>query len=249
LLLEVYDLTVCFDTAMILNKAHLNVNSGELVGLVGPNGAGKTTFLRTISGLVRWEKDTWRGTKAGNITISGEIVFEGARIDGISAHEIAKRGLILCPENGRPFREMTVLENLKCGAALVKDKNEINRSLETVFRLFPILQERQKQVSGTLSGGERQMLAIGRALMRNPKLLCIDEPSLGLAPMVKETLFERIAQIHDMGITILLIEQDISFVFDMAARNYVLSRGRVIAEGTAQELLKDESIRQTYLGL
>ena len=183
------------------------------------------------------------------ITISGRVFFDGERIDRLAAHEIAKKGLILCPENGRPFVEMTVLENLKLGAAQLKAKMDVQNNLETVYGLFPVLKERHDQVSGTLSGGERQMLAIGRAFMGHPKLLCIDEPSQGLAPLIKENLFERIAQIHEMGITILLIEQDISFVFEMADRNYILSRGRIIAEGVAEELLKDESIRQTYLGL
>ncbi len=249
MLFELEHLVVCYDTAMILNEAGLKVNKGELVGLVGPNGAGKSTLLRAISGLVKWERDALKGTRAGNITLSGKVTFEGHRIDHLAAHEVAKKGLTLCPENGRPFVEMTVLENLKLGAALVEKKREVDENLETVYQLFPALKERHNQLSGTLSGGERQMLAIGRALMRRPKLLCIDEPSQGLAPLVKESLFERIGQIHDMGITILLIEQDISFVFDMADRNYILSRGRVIAEGTGDELLKDERIRQTYLGL
>lgn len=144
---------------------------------------------------------------------------------------------------------MTVTDNLKAGAYLCKDPKEMSRNLEKVYELFPVLKERRNQTSGTLSGGERTMLAIARALMHQPKLLCIDEPSTGLAPKVKDDLFKRVKEIYESGITILLVEQDVSFAFDLASRNYVLSRGRVIAGGTAEELLKDELIRKTYLGL
>jgi len=164
-------------------------------------------------------------------------------------HEVAKKGLILCPERGRPFGELTVFENLKAGAHLCKSREEMEGNLDRVYELFPVLKERRKQISGTLSGGERAMLAIGRALMYHPKLLCIDEPSTGLAPKVKDDLFQRVKEIYALGITILLVEQDVSFAFDLASRNYVLSRGQVIAEGTAEELLTDETIRKTYLGL
>lgn len=249
MLLEVKDLTVCYDTAMVLNEASLVVDNGELVALVGPNGAGKSTLLRDIAGLIRWERDTLKGTKYEDITIEGSVVFDGERIDKLSAHEIAERGLILCPERGRPFREMTVTENLKAGAYLYKDAKEVKSNLERVYKLFPVLKERGNQVAGTLSGGERQMLAIGRALMSQPKLLCIDEPSTGLAPKLKEELFNRIREIHRLGITILLVEQDVSLAFALSNRNYILSRGKVIAEGKAEELLKDDTIRKTYLGL
>jgi branched-chain amino acid transport system ATP-binding protein len=250
-LLEVKDVTVCYDTAMILNEASLGVDSGELVSLVGPNGAGKSTLLRTIAGLINWQKEITKGMRKelANITLQGSIEFDGERIDNLPPHEIARKRLILCPERGRPFTEMTVIENLKAGAYLCKDREGMDKNLGKVYELFPVLQERRNQTSGTLSGGERAMLAIGRALMYQPKLLCIDEPSTGLAPKVKTELFERIKEIYAAGITILLVEQDISFAFDLAKRNYVLSRGKVIAEGTAQELLADETIRKTYLGL
>jgi len=245
----VNSLTVCYATAMLLNALSLSVDEGELVSLVGPNGAGKSTLLRTISGLVRWEKGVMRGMRAGDITIEGTVCFAGERIDGLAAHEIVKRGLVHCPERGKVFPEMTVTENLKAGAYLCSDKRELHRNLETVYQLFPVLKERGNQLSGTLSGGERQMLAIGRALMFRPRLLCIDEPSTGLAARLKDELFGRIKQIKGSGIAMLLVEQDVSAAFQLADRNYVLSHGRVIAEGTSEKLLQDETIRKTYLGL
>jgi len=249
-LLEAKNLTVRYDTAMVLDDASLNVQKGELVGLVGPNGAGKTTLLRAMSGLIKWEKEVLKGTRQADITFEGSIEFEGERIENLSASEIAKRGLLLCPERGRPFVEMTVKDNLLAGAYLVRDQKDINSSLEKVYELFPRLKERQNQISGTLSGGERQMLAIGRSLMRRPKLMLVDEPSSGLAPKLKQDLFKRVEEIYrELGVTILLAEQDVSFAFDLSVRNYVMSRGHIIAHGTAQDLLKDETIRKTYLGL
>jgi len=249
-LLEVTGVTVRYDTAMVLDEASLKVDKGELVGLVGPNGAGKSTLLRAIAGLIKWEKEVLRGTRQADITFEGSIEFEGERIEKLSASEIAKRGLILCPERGRPFAEMTVSDNLLAGAYLCENKKEVNDNLTKVHALFPRLKERESQISGTLSGGERQMLCIGRALMHQPKFLLVDEPSSGLAPKLKEDLFGRIEEIYkELGVTILLAEQDVSFAFALAARNYVMSRGHIIAHGTAQELLKDETIRKTYLGL
>jgi branched-chain amino acid transport system ATP-binding protein len=249
-LLEVKNVTVCYDTAMVLDEASLMVEKGELVGLVGPNGAGKSTLLRSIAGLINWEKEVSKGTRQADITFKGSIEFEGERIEKLPASEIAKRGLLLCPERGRPFVEMTAKDNLLAGAYLVKDKKVVNDSLNKVYELFPTLKDRQNQISGTLSGGERQMLAIGRALMRKPKFMLVDEPSSGLAPRLKEDLFKRIEEIyHELGVTILLAEQDISFAFDLSRRSYVMSRGHIIAQGTAKELLKDETIRKTYLGL
>ena len=249
-MLEAKNVTVRYDTAMVLDDASLNVQRGELVGLVGPNGAGKTTLLRAMSGLIKWEKEVLKGTRQADITFDGIIEFEGERIEKLSASEIAKRGLLLCPERGRPFVEMTVKDNLIAGAYLVKEQKVINASLAKVYDLFPRLKERQNQISGTLSGGERQMLAIGRSLMRQPKMMLVDEPSSGLAPKLKQDLFTRVEEIYkELGVTILLAEQDISFAFDLSSRNYVMSRGHIIAQGTAQELLKDETIRKTYLGL
>ncbi len=249
MLLDIQGLSVSYETAMLLNNLSIRVDEGELVSLVGPNGAGKSTLLRAITGLVAWEKSTLKGTRAGDITVEGTVHFAGERIDTLPPHEIVKRGLLHCPERARVFTEMTVTDNLKAGAYLSRDREQTQRNLETVYQLFPVLKQRGSQISGTLSGGERQMLAIGRALMGQPRLLCIDEPSTGLAAKLKDELFERIKSIRDSGIAVLLVEQDISTAFELANRNYVLSHGKVIAEGTGDELLQDETIRKTYLGL
>jgi branched-chain amino acid transport system ATP-binding protein len=249
LLLDVADLTVCYEKAMLINKLSMEVDTGELVSLVGPNGAGKSTLLRAITGLVAWEREITRRSTTGHITMEGTVTFDGERIDQMPAHEIVKRGLIHCPVRRRPFREMTVLDNLLAGTYLFKEKNEIKGELDQVYQLFPVLQERSKQISGTLSGGEQQMLAIGRSLMSRPKLLCIDEPSTGLAPIMRAEVFGKIAKIRNLGITVLLVEQEVSTVFKMASRNYVLSSGKIIAEGPGDKLLQDEVIRKTYLGL
>lgn len=249
MLLEVKDLTVLYDRAMVLNRVSLHVDDGEMVSLVGPNGAGKTTLLHAVAGLVKWEKEALRGTVGGKITLRGSVKLDDEELFDLEAYEIASRGLILCPERGRPFREMTVRENLLAGAYLCRDKEALTVNLERVYRLFPILKKREGQISGTISGGERTMLAIGRSLMARAKLLLIDEPSVGLAPKVKEDLFARIRDVHGMGITILMTEQDIGFAFDLAARNYVLSQGQMMAEGTPEELLADDAVRTSYLGM
>jgi len=249
LLLEVSHLTVSYDKAMLINDLSMGVDRGELVSLVGPNGAGKSTLLRSITGLVSWEKRVKKRSTGGEITIKGEVTFDGERIDRIPAHEIVKRGLIHCPERRRPFREMSVMDNLLAGSYLLKDKRQVQDNLKRVYELFPILQGRFNQISGTLSGGEQQMLAIGRAIMSIPKLLCIDEPSTGLAPIMRREVFEKIKEISALGITVLLVEQEVSTVFKMASRNYVLSSGKIIAEGSGEQLLQDEVIRKTYLGL
>jgi branched-chain amino acid transport system ATP-binding protein len=249
LLLEVANLTVCYDKAMLINDLSMGVDEGELVGLVGPNGAGKSTLLRAITGLVAWEREITRRSTQGDITLEGTITFAGERIDRVPAYEITKRGLIHCPERRRPFREMTVQENLRAGAYLIKDKQKIRENLEKVYALFPVLKNRSDQISGKLSGGEQQMLAIGRSMMSEPRLLCIDEPSTGLSHKLRKDVFRKIAEIARLGITMLLVEQEIGAVFEMTARNYVLSSGKIIAEGTGAHLLEDEVIRKTYLGL
>jgi branched-chain amino acid transport system ATP-binding protein len=247
-LLELSELSVRYDKAQLLNGVSLTVNEGELVGLVGPNGAGKSTLLRAVSGLVRFEERAKRGT-AGDIVLEGEVRFAGERIDGLDAHEIRRRGLVHCPERRRPFRELTVLENLLAGAFLSSNRNETQRRLEQAFALFPRLAEREAQIAGTLSGGEQQMLATARSLMFAARLLAIDEPSLGLAPRIREELFAAIRQIHAAGVPVLLVEQEVGQVFRMAERNYVLSQGRIIAQGSAQSLMADETLRAGYLGM
>jgi branched-chain amino acid transport system ATP-binding protein len=248
-LLEVANLSVWYDKAMLINNLSMGVEKGELVSLVGPNGAGKSTLLRSITGLVAWEREITRRSTHGDIILEGAVTFDGERIDQVPAHEIVKRGLILCPERRRPFREMTVIDNLMVGSYLSKDKDEVRDNLGKVYQLFPVLQDRSSQISGTLSGGEQQMLAIGRALMSKPKLLCIDEPSTGLAPILRAEVFQKIGDIRKLGITVLLVEQDVSTVFKMTSRNYVLSSGKIIAQGTGEQLLQDEVVRKTYLGL
>jgi branched-chain amino acid transport system ATP-binding protein len=247
-LLEVKNLSVRYDKAQILNGVSLAVDEREFVGLVGPNGAGKSTLLRAISGLVRFEERMKRGT-TGDIVLEGEVRFAGERIDGLAAHEIRMRGLVHCPERRRPFKELTVLENLMAGAFLSSSTTETQRRLDHCFTLFPRLSERKEQIAGTLSGGEQQMLATARALMFEAKLLAIDEPSLGLAPRIREELFAAIGKIHAEGVPVLLVEQEVGQVFRMASRNYVLSQGRIIAQGSAQSLMADETLRAGYLGL
>jgi branched-chain amino acid transport system ATP-binding protein len=247
-LLEVKGLGVRYDKAQILKDVSLSVDADEFVGLVGPNGAGKSTLLRAISGLVRLEERMKRGT-TGDIVLEGEVRFGGERIDALPAHEIRRRGLVHCPERRRPFRELTVLENLLAGAFLSKNRDETQRRLDHCFALFPRLSERKAQIAGTLSGGEQQMLATARALMFEAKLLAIDEPSLGLAPRIREELFAAISKIHAEGVPVLLVEQEVGQVFRMARRNYVLSQGRIIAEGSGQSLMADETLRAGYLGL
>lgn len=244
-MLEVKDLTVHYDGAMALNKVSIKVNEGEFIGVVGPNGAGKTTLLRAISGTLT-EVEPGKKEKP---TIEGEIYFKGERIDKQKAWNIVKKGIVHCPERRRLFPEMTVKENLEMGAYLRKDKEEIEKDLENVYKLFPVLKERQKQMAQTLSGGEQQMLAIGRALLARPKLLLIDEPSLGLAPKLKKMMFDTIVEIWKSGVTVLLVEQEMATILNLAQRLYVLAHGKLAAEGTKDELLKNRDLREIYLGL
>jgi len=244
-LLEVKDLTVHYDGAMALNCVNLKVEDKEFVGVVGPNGSGKTTLLRTISGVL---KEVEPGKKE-RPSVSGTITFDGKRIDKLKAWDIAKMGVIHCPERRRPFAEMTTFENLTMGAYLRKDRDGIKKDFEWVYELFPILKERANQMSQTLSGGEQQMLAIARALMSKPKLLLIDEPSLGLAPILKEKMLECIKEIWRSGVTILLVEQDVAITLATAQRIYILAHGRIASQGTKEELIKDRDVREIYLGL
>ncbi|MBI3371609.1 MAG: ABC transporter ATP-binding protein [Betaproteobacteria bacterium] len=247
-MLEVGNLSVRYDRAQILSGVSLEVGAEEFVGLVGPNGAGKSTLLRAISGLVNFEARMKRGT-TGEILLEGEVRFDGERIDSLAPHEIRRKGLVLCPERRRPFRELSVLENLMAGAYLASGSTGTGARLERVFALFPQLAERSGQIAGTLSGGEQQMLAIARALMFEAKLLCIDEPSLGLAPKIRGELFAAIARVHEGGVPVLLVEQEVGQAFRMSKRNYVLSQGKIIAHGPSAQLMADETLRASYLGL
>ena len=247
-LLTISAATIRLGGRTLLDHADLSVDPGRRVGLVGRNGAGKSTLLRAISGLVRWEAQTKRGT-FGEIALEGEVRFGGERIDTLPAHQIRMRGLVLCPERRRPFRELTVEDNLRAGGYLSAGKGELEQNLERAFQLFSHLKDRRNQIAGTLSGGEQQMLAIARSLMFKAKLLCIDEPSLGLAPKIRQEVFAAIQRVHASGIPVLLIEQEVGKVFAIADRNYVLSQGRIVAEGSGRKLMADETLRAGYLGL
>jgi branched-chain amino acid transport system ATP-binding protein len=244
-MLEVKNLTVHYNGAMALNNVSITVKQGEFVAVVGPNGAGKTTLLRAISGTL---KEFQRGRRE-RAHLTGEIIFEEKRIDKLKPWNIVKIGILHCPERRRLFSEMTVYENLIMGSYLRKDKEEVKKDLEKAYQLFPILKERKNQMAQTLSGGEGQMLAIARALMSKPKLLMIDEPSLGLAPLAKQTVFESIKEIWSSGITILLVEQDVSMALSLANRGYVLTHGRIATQGTREELLENKDLREMYIGI
>lgn len=244
-MLEIKDLTVHFDGALALNNVSLSVRDKEFVAVVGPNGAGKTSLLRAISGLLTETQTAARE----HPHLSGTITLMRKRVDRLKPHQIVRRGIVHCPERRRLFSEMTVQENLEMGAYLRHDKRQIKKETEWVLKLFPVLEERANQMSGTLSGGEQQMLAIGRALMSQPKLLLIDEPSLGLAPLLKEEMFKRVKEIHRSGVTVLLVEQDVSVALDIADRIYVLAHGRIVAEGKPAELMKNTDVREIYLGI
>jgi len=231
-MLEVKELTVHYDKALALDQVSLRVEGDEVVAVLGANGAGKTTLLRAISGLVR-------GT--------GEIRFDSARLDVLHRHEIVKAGVVQCPEGRRLFPEMTVLDNLLLGAYLKRDRREVDEGLERVYALFPTLRERSKQVASTLSGGEQQMAAIGRALMSHPRLLMLDEPSLGLAPLVQEAIFRGIKEISKSGMSVLLVEQNARQALAIAHRAYVLEVGRVALSGSNEDLVSDPHVREAYL--
>jgi len=233
-LLEVKGVRVLYGKAIALNGLTIRLKPKELVGVIGPNGAGKTTLLRAISAMV---------------PVQGEILFDGERIDQRSPDEIVRMGIIHCPERRQLFTEFTVAENLEMGAFLRKDKAQIHRDLEYVYGLFPILGERKNQEAGTLSGGEQQMLAIGRSLMSKPKLLMMDEPSMGLSPLVKTYLVDSIRDIWKSGITVLLVEQDASLTLELTQRVYILEHGRVGLEGESQQLMDNEEVKRVYFQL
>jgi len=234
-LLEISKIYHYYEKARALEEINLTIEEGSLDAVIGPNGAGKTTLLRVITKLEEPDR--------------GKIFFMGERIDELEPYEIASRGIIHCPERRRLFYDMNVLENLEMGAYKLKDKDRQEEILDMVFKIFPRLEERQKQRSGTLSGGEQQMLAIGRSLMGDPKLLLMDEPSLGLAPKVKRTIFEAIEQIKREGTTILLVEQDATVTMEIADNIHVLEDGKIEMRGTKEELMREPKIKKAYLGI
>ena len=233
-MLKIEELTVGYGDLTILRQVSLEVKQGQIVALIGANGAGKTTTLKTISGLLRARK--------------GQILFADEQIQSWPSHKIVKAGLIQVPEGRHLFHDMTVQENLELGA-FRRGKKDRPRTLKRVYEFFPKLEERKDQLAGTLSGGERQMLALGRALMTQPRLLMLDEPSLGLAPLIVMDIFRIIQELRDTGMTILIVEQNAVQTLTMADRGYVLENGHIVLSGTGPELLENEKIRTAYLGL
>ena len=234
-LLEMKKIYHYYGSARALEEINLKIEEGALDAVIGPNGAGKSTLLRVISGLEEPDR--------------GKIVFLGERIDDLKAHKITKKGISHCPERRRLFYDMTVEDNLKMGAYILKDKVLYKKKLEFMFEIFPRLKERRKQRAGTLSGGEQQMLAIARSLMSNPKLLLMDEPSLGLAPKVKKKIFDAINKIKGEGTTTLLVEQDAVLAMNVAENIHLLEEGKIEMRGTSEELKKEPRIKKVYLGI
>lgn len=234
MLLKVSNLTVNYGKAIALDQVSMEMEEGSVVMLVGANGAGKTTLLRTMSGLIP--------------AASGEIWFRGVRINGLPAPRIVEMGLVHIPQGRRLFPFLTVLSNLRLGASLRKDRQAVKADLENVFQHFPRLHERRNQKAGTLSGGEQQMVAIGRGLMASPKLLLMDEPSLGLAPLMVAELVPVIQYIHERGISVLLVEQNVSLALKVATKGYALQVGRMVLEGDVEQFKTSEVVRTAYLG-
>jgi branched-chain amino acid transport system ATP-binding protein len=234
-MLTVNHINAFYERVQALWDVSLRVNEGEIVALVGANGSGKTTLLNIIFSLLR--------------PASGSVEFFGGRIDNLAPHHIGELGISYVPEGGRPFREMTVRENLEMGAYVNKAWKQKEETLNQVYQMFPRLKERQKQLVGTLSGGELQMVSIGRGLMSRPKLCVFDEPSYGLAPLLVKEIFRIIQRLRDQGISILLIEQNVRQTLEIADRAYVLENGRIVSEGKSKELLQDDHIKKAYLGL
>ena len=232
-MLKVEDLHVYYGSIHAIKGVSFEVNEREIVTLIGANGAGKSTTLNNVAGLLKAR--------------SGSITFEGKSLAGVPASKIVSLGMALCPEGRRVFQQMTVRENLEMGG-YTRQPSEIGPSLENVFERFPRLKERQKQIAGTLSGGEQQMLAMGRALMSKPKLLMLDEPSMGLAPLLVEQIFDIIGELNRAGTTILLVEQNAQMALSIATRAYVLETGHIVKEGDAHALMNDDAVRKAYLG-
>ena len=233
-MLEIKDLEVYFGMIQAIKGISFEVNEGEVIALIGANGAGKTTILHTISGLIAPKK--------------GSITFEGQEITKIPAHKIVENGLAQVPEGRRVFPSLSVLQNLKLGAYTRKDKKEIDDTLKMIYERFPRLEERKNQPAGTLSGGEQQMLAMGRALMSKPRIILMDEPSMGLSPIFVNEIFDIIKQVSASGTTVLLVEQNAKKALSIADRGYVLETGKIVKEGKASDLLNDEAVKKAYLG-
>lgn len=233
-MLEVRDLEVYYGVIQAIKGISFDVNQGEIVALIGANGAGKTTTLHTITGLISAK--------------TGKIVYEGTDITRVPGYKLVGMGIAHVPEGRRVFATLTVLQNLKMGAYTRKDKEEIEATLKMIYQRFPRLEERKNQLAGTLSGGEQQMLAMGRALMSNASMLMLDEPSMGLSPLLVQEIFDIIQNIHKEGMTILLVEQNAQMALSVADRAYVLETGRVVMDGTGAELLTNERVRSAYLG-
>ena len=233
-LLEVTDLKVNYGLIQAIKGVSFTVNKGEIVALIGANGAGKTTIMHSVCNLI---------PKAG-----GKVMFDGNDITAIPAHKLVPMGISQVPEGRRIFQELTVAENLKMGAYTRRDKKENEETLERMYKRFPILKDRAKQIAGTLSGGEQQMLAMSRALMSHPKLLLLDEPSMGLSPLYVNTIFDMIKKVNEEGTTVLLVEQNAKKALTIADKAYVLETGMMITEGTGHDLLEDDSIKKAYLG-
>lgn len=234
LLLDVKNLSVSYGHAIALRDISLEISPEECVGVIGPNGAGKTTLLRAISGHLAWD---------------GEIVYNGQSLNGVSTSRIVGQGVVQAPEGRHLFAQLTVAENLEMGAYLIKDRKTISENLDFVLELFPRLEERTKQLAGTLSGGEQQMLCIGRALMASPELLLLDEPSFGLAPLVKDVIGDSINRIRKRGVAILLVEQDATMAFELSERIYVLEGGVMSITGASSDLSEDPRVKEAYLGI
>lgn len=233
-LLEVNNLEVFYGVIQAIKGISFHVEEGELVTLIGANGAGKTTTMQSVMGLIHAK--------------SGDIIYNGQRINNVPSHKIVHLGMTQVPEGRRVFAELTVYENLLMGAFIQKDKALVRSDMEKVFDLFPRLQERRNQVAGTLSGGEQQMLAMGRAIMSRPKLLMLDEPSMGLSPLLVDLVFDIIKQLHENGTTILLVEQNAGKALNISDRAYVLENGKITLDGTGKELAESDSVKKAYLG-
>lgn len=233
-MLKVENLEVCYGVIKAIKGVSFEVNQGEVIALIGANGAGKTTILHTVTGLVE--------------ASGGSIEFEGRNLLKTPPHKIVSMGMAHVPEGRRIFQELSVLENLKLGAFTRKDKNEISQTLKMVYERFPRLEERKNQVAGTLSGGEQQMLAMGRALMSHPKIILMDEPSMGLSPLLVTEIFNIINDISKSGTTVLLVEQNAKKALSVANRAYVLETGKIVLEGEASKLMNDDSVKKAYLG-